>query len=116
MSGGKWMVVVVVAGGASGGGDGDYHYAYVDFEFRSLDASGSQNFSVDETVTGSITGITATVMTWDATTKILRVKSVVENNGNSLWNGNELITGSSTGAVGTIKQILYPSSIRNEPD
>ena len=97
-------------------GDGDYHYAYVDFEFRSLDASGSQNFSVDETVTGSITGITATVMTWDATTKILRVKSVVENNGNSLWNGNELITGSSTGAVGTIKQILYPSSIRNEPD
>ena len=97
-------------------GDGDYHFAYVDFEFRSLDESGAQNFSVDETVTGSITGITATVLTWDATTKILRVKSVVENNGNSLWNGNELITGSSTGAVGTIKQILYPSSIRNEPD
>ena len=83
--------------------------------FFENDMNGRTSWGIGTKIT-NVTSDNATVMTWDATTKILRVKSVVENNGNSLWNGNELITGSSTGAVGTIKQILYPSSIRNEPD
>ena len=97
-------------------GDGDYHTAEVQFIFRSLDENAAQNYTVGEIVTGSITGITATVTAWDATTKELTVNSVVENNGNSLWNNNEIITGAGTGAAGTILRILFPSAVRNEPD
>ena len=88
----------------------------VQFIFRSLDENAAQNYTVGEIVTGSITGITATVTAWDATTKTLTVNSVVENNGNSLWNNNEIITGAGTGAAGTILRILFPSAVRNEPD
>ena len=97
-------------------GDGDYHTAEVQFVFRSLDENAAQNYTVGETVTGSITGITAIVTAWDATTKTLTVNTVVENNGNSLWNNNEIITGAGTGAAGTILRILFPSAVRNEPD
>lgn len=97
-------------------GDGDLHYAKVDFIFRSLDPGAAQYYNVDETVTGSITGITGTVESWDSETKTLRVKSIVENNGNALWNNNELITGAGTGAIGTTLRIEYPSAVRNEPD
>ena len=97
-------------------GDGDAHVATVEFTFRSLDQSAAQYYSVGEIVTGSITGITATVTAWDSQTKKLTVGSVVENNGNSLWNSNELITGSGTGAIGTTLRIEYPTAVRNEPD
>lgn len=94
-------------------GDGDVHVAQVDFLFRSHTTG---NYSVGETVVGSITGITGIVTAWDATTKTLSVGSTVGNSGNFLWNNNETITGNGSGIVGTIQQIYYPSSVRNEPD
>ena len=63
-----------------------------------------------------ITGITGIVTAWDAATKTLSIGSTVGNAGNFLWNNNETITGNGSGIVGTIQQIFYPSSVRNEPD
>ena len=94
-------------------GDGDVHVAQVDFLFRSHTTG---NYTVGETVVGSITGITGIVTAWDATTKTLSVGTTVGNSGNFLWNNNETITGNGSGIVGTIQQIYYPSSVRNEPD
>lgn len=96
-------------------GDGDLHPAEVQFIMRSTDPV-TGNFTVDETVTGSITGITATVKSWDNASKTLVVKTVVANAGNYLWNANETLTGGSTGVVGTPLKIEYLSYIRNEPD
>ena len=94
-------------------GDGDVHVAQVDFLFRSHTTG---NYTVGETVVGSITGITGIVTAWDAATKTLSIGSTVGNAGNFLWNSNETITGNGSGIVGTIQQIFYPSSVRNEPD
>ena len=94
-------------------GDGDVHVAQVDFLFRSHTTG---NYTVGETVVGSITGITGIVTAWDAATKTLSIGSTVGNAGNFLWNNNETITGNGSGIVGTIQQIFYPSSVRNEPD
>ena len=94
-------------------GDGDVHVAQVDFLFRSHTTG---NYTIGETVVGSITGITGIVTAWDAATKTLSIGSTVGNAGNFLWNNNETITGNGSGIVGTIQQIFYPSSVRNEPD
>tara|TARA_B100000927_G_scaffold201466_1_gene163121 strand:- start:12445 stop:14316 length:1872 start_codon:yes stop_codon:yes gene_type:complete len=96
-------------------GDGDVHPALVQFQMRSTNPENG-NFTVSETVTGSITGITATVKSWDNATKILIVENVVGNSGNFLWNNNETVTGGSTGTVGTPLRIEYLSYLRNEPD
>ena len=72
-------------------GDGDVHDATVEFTFRLL-APTTGNYTIGETVTGSITGISATVEGWNYATKILTVGSIVPNSGNYLWNKNELIT------------------------
>ena len=96
-------------------GDGDVHPAEVQFIMRSTNPENG-NFTVDETVTGSITGITATVKSWDSTSRTLVVKTVVGNAGNFLWNNNETVTGGSTGTVGTPLKIEYLSYLRNEPD
>ena len=96
-------------------GDGDSHDATVEFTFRLL-APTTGNYTIGETVTGSITGISATVEGWNYATKILTVGSIVPNSGNYLWNKNELITGGSSGVAGTIQEINFPTFVRNEPD
>ena len=96
-------------------GDGDSHDATVDFTFRLL-APTTGNYTIGETVTGSITGISATVEGWNYATKVLTVGSIVPNSGNYLWNKNELITGGSSGVAGTIQEINFPTFVRNEPD
>jgi hypothetical protein len=96
-------------------GDGDVHDAEVVFTFRTISPT-TGNYTIGETVTGSITGITATVESWDIETMELIVGSVVPNSGNYLWNKNETISGSQTGVTGTIQKINYPSFVRNEPD
>ena len=94
-------------------GVGDVVVALVYFLFRSHTTG---NYTIGETVVGSITGITGIVTAWDAATKTLSIGSTVGNAGNFLWNSNETITGNGSGIVGTIQQIFYPSSVRNEPD
>ena len=96
-------------------GDGDVHDAVVIFTFRSI-APTTGNYVIGENVTGSITGITGTVESWDIETMELTIGSVVPNSGNYLWNKNETISGSQSGVTGTIQKINYPSFVRNEPD
>ena len=96
-------------------GDGDDHDAEVKFTFRSLNPS-TGNFTVGETVTGSVSGVTGTVESWNFATKELVIGSTVANNGNFLWNNNDNITGGSSGVVGTPLVINYPTFVRNEPD
>ncbi len=102
---------VTVAGAL---GDGELHLATIEFTFRVM--NNSYNFTQSETVTGSLSGVAATVVSWDATTKVLVVNNPVANSGNYLWNKNENITGGTSGAIGVIQFINYPSYIRNEPD
>lgn len=102
---------VTVAGAL---GDGEQHLATIEFTFRVM--NNSYNFVQGETITGSLSGVTATVVSWDATTKVLVVNNPVANSGNYLWNKNENISGGTSGAIGVIQFINYPSYIRNEPD
>ena len=95
-------------------GDGDLHLATIEFIFRVM--NNTNDFVQGETVTGSLSGVTATVQSWDATTKKLVCINPVANSGNYLWNKNENITGGTSGAIGVIQFINYPSYIRNEPD
>lgn len=95
-------------------GDGNAHPATIEFTFRSL--NNQYNFSVGETVTGSLSGVAATVVSWNSATKKLVCDTPVANLGNYLWNKNETIVGGSTSASGVIQFINYPSQIRNEPD
>tara|TARA_B100002019_G_scaffold205490_1_gene178233 strand:+ start:2753 stop:4624 length:1872 start_codon:yes stop_codon:yes gene_type:complete len=95
-------------------GDGDAHPATIEFVFRTM--NNNYNFSVGETVTGSLSGVAGVVVSWNSATKTLVVDNPTPNAGNYLWNKNENITGGSTGAQGVIQFIFYPSYIRNEPD
>ena len=95
-------------------GDGDAHVATIEFTFRTM--NNTNDFVQSETITGSLSGVTGTVESWDATTKKLVIKNPVANSGNYLWNKNENITGGTSGAIGVIQFINYPSYIRNEPD
>ena len=95
-------------------GDGDEHPVFIEFIFRTM--NNAFNFSVSETVTGSVSGITGTVVSWNSATKTLLVNNPSPNAGNYLWNKNENITGGSTGAQGVIQFINYPTYVRNEPD
>ena len=95
-------------------GDGDEHPVLIEFIFRTM--NNAYNFSVSETVTGSVSGITGTVVSWNSATKTLLVNNPSPNAGNYLWNKNENITGGSTGAQGVIQFINYPTYVRNEPD
>ena len=70
---------ISTAGGLSEGTD---HVSTLNIQLNASDGNG-QNFSVNEVVTGDISGVQATVVSWDSTTKILQVKDVVRfNTGN----------------------------------
>ena len=60
---------------AGGLGDGLEHIALVDIKVDL--ATGSGGFSVNEIITGSVSGIRGTVVSWNATDGILRVKDIV---------------------------------------
>ena len=64
---------ISTAGGLSEGTD---HVSTLNITLDGDDGNG-QNFSVNEVVTGDISGIQATVVSWDATNKILQVKDIV---------------------------------------
>ena len=51
------------------------YYVYVDGNFGN-----GQNYSVNEVVTGSVSGIRATVVSWDTTNGILTIKDIVPYN------------------------------------
>ncbi len=62
----------------------------------SLNNSG--NYKFNEIVTGSITGVTGRVRTWNATTNVLEVANV-----SGMFSIGEYLTGSSTGAVHALR-------------
>jgi len=64
----------------------------------SLDNSG--NYKFNEVVTGSITGVTGRVRTWNATTNVLEVANV-----SGMFSIGENLTGSSTGAVHALRVV-----------
>ena len=64
----------------------------------SLDNSG--NFAFNEVITGSITGVTGRVRTWNASTNVLEVTNV-----SGMFSIGEDLTGSSTGAVHALRLI-----------
>jgi len=95
-------------------GDGEYHAATLQFTFRTM--LNNYNFSIGETVRGTVSLVEAVVVSWDPVTKVLVCNDPTPNAGNYLWNKNENILGVGTGAEGRILRIDYPSFIRNEPD
>ena len=64
----------------------------------SLDNSG--NFAFNEVITGSITGVTGRVRTWNASTNVLEVTNV-----SGMFSIGEDLTGSSTGAVHALRLV-----------
>ena len=71
---------ISTAGGLSEGTD---HVSTLNIQLDVLDGNG-QNFSVNEVVTGDISGVQATVVSWDSTNKILQVKDIVRYNTNNV--------------------------------
>jgi len=60
----------------------------------SMKVGGTDDFDIGETVTGSVTGITATVKSWNPTTRLLQVI-----NRTGTFAEDEAITGDDSGAV-----------------
>ena len=67
---------IVEAGGLSAG---VAHTALVNL-YLDANFSNGQNFSVDEVVTGSISGVRGTVVSWNPVTQVLQVKDIVPFN------------------------------------
>jgi len=91
------FATVVEAGGLSEGVD---HTALV---YLQLDpnSSNGQNFSLNEVVTGSVSGITGTVVAWDSTTSLLTLSSITPYN-----TGNV-----NVGVAGLLYEYSYNSTI-----
>ena len=62
--------------------------------------SNSGNYKFNEVVTGSITGVTGRVRTWNASTNVLEVTNV-----SGMFSIGEDLTGSSTGAVHALRLV-----------
>ena len=67
---------VIEAGGLSDGVD---HEAVLNIYLDAISGNG-QNFTVNEIVTGAISGVRGTVVSWDPTTAILQVKDIIPYN------------------------------------
>ena len=63
---------IAIAGGLS---EGREHNALVNITLDAYDGNG-QNFSVNEIVTGDTSGVRGTVVSWDASNKVLQLKDV----------------------------------------
>ena len=64
----------------------------------SLDNEG--NYKFNEVVTGSISGTTARVRTWDATTNVIELASV-----DGTWTRGEKLVGETSGATHSVREI-----------
>ena len=70
---------IAIAGGLS---EGREHNALINITLDAYDGNG-QNFSVNEIVTGDTSGVRGTVVSWDASNKVLQLKDVTAfNTGN----------------------------------
>ena len=67
---------IAIAGGLS---EGREHNALVNITLDAYDGNG-QNFSVNEIVTGDTSGVRGTVVSWDASNKVLQLKDVTAFN------------------------------------
>ena len=76
------------------------------------------NYTIGETVTGSITGISATVEGWNYLhNQDDDIGSIVPSSGKYVLNKNEPVFPiESSGVAGTIQEINFPTFVRNEPD
>ena len=67
---------IATAGGLS---EGKEHVSIINLKLNADDGNG-QNFSVNEVVTGDVSGVRGTVVSWDSTTKTLQLKDIVPYN------------------------------------
>jgi hypothetical protein len=67
---------IATAGGLS---EGKEHVSIINLKLNPDDGNG-QNFSVNEVVTGDVSGVRGTVVSWDSTTKTLQLKDIVPYN------------------------------------
>ena len=67
---------IAIAGGLS---EGREHNALINITLDAYDGNG-QNFSVNEIVTGDTSGVRGTVVSWDASNKVLQLKDVTAFN------------------------------------
>lgn len=74
------FATVIEAGGLS---DGVEHDAILDIYLDGVTGNGL-NFAVNEIVTGSISGVRATVVSWNPTTAVLKVKDIIPYNTNNV--------------------------------
>ena len=69
------------------------------------------NYSVGETVTGSISNTVGTVVSWDSSTGTLKAKQITPGSGQTNFLQNDILTGSSSGAQGTISTLTEVSGV-----
>ena len=60
------------------------------------------NYSVGETVTGSISNTVGTVVSWDSSTGTLKAKQITPGSGQTNFLQNDILSGTNSGATGTI--------------
>ena len=71
----------------------------------------SLNYSVGETVTGSTSNTVGTVVSWDSSTGTLKAKQITPGSGQTNFLQNDILTGSSSGAQGTISTLTEVSGV-----
>ena len=67
------------------------------------------NFSVNETVTGSISGTVGTVVNYS--NNVLKVRNVVPGSGQTNFVQNDILTGSNSGATGSVSTMTEVSAV-----
>jgi len=78
-------------------------------------------YNVDETVTGSVTGVTATVVSFDSEAdafgfRYLRVKNITNNGNTYKFTTSDEIAGQTSGANGNFDRQEYTNLVRTEPE
>jgi hypothetical protein len=99
-------------------GDGVDHTSRTILKLKDTIAT---NFQVGEIVTGSTTGITATVETYDSTAdafgyKYLTVTGIVNNGNTYKFTTSDTIAGGTSGANGVFVTQEYNNLVRTEPE
>lgn len=99
-------------------GDGVEHIAT---ETIRISDWNSTLYNVDETVTGSSTGVTATVVSFDSEAdafgfRYLRVKNITNNGNTYKFTTSDTINGQTSGASGDFDRQEYTNLVRTEPE
>lgn len=69
------------------------------------------NYSVGETVTGSISNTVGTVVSWDSSSGVLKAKQITPGSGQTNFLQNDILSGTNSGATGTISTLTEVSAV-----